>query len=85
MEVKKSLLALSPARIICSFYGHRLHISKNITNHIKEYKCARCGEEMTDTAHGFLEKLTPRFRETNEFLAKIHERRNRREIFSEAS
>ena len=85
MEVKKLLLVFSPTRIFCSFSGHKLHVSKKITNHIKEYKCDRCGEEMTDTAQGFLQKLTPRFRETNDFLAEIHERRRCRQVFSEAS
>ncbi len=72
-------------QMICGILGHDLRISKNITNHIREYKCSRCGEEMTDSANGLLEKLTPRFRETNAFLAKIHERRSARKMLSEAS
>lgn len=67
-------------KMICRFMGHDLRVSKNITNHIREYRCCRCGEEMTDSANGLLEKLTPRFRETNAFLAKIHQRRCARKM-----
>jgi len=67
-------------KMICRFLGHDLRVSKNITNYIKEYRCCRCGEEMTDSANGLLEKLTPRFRETNAFLAKIHQRRCARKM-----
>ena len=84
MENQKAPLSFSFGRLICSISAHKFRVSKKITEHIKEYKCTCCGEEMTDTANGFLAKLTPRFRETNAFLAKIHERRTKR-IFSEAS
>ncbi len=76
---------LSPTKWICSFFGHRLIVSKDVTNHIKEYRCTRCDEELTDTAHGFLAKLTPKFKETNDFVAKIHRRRCSRKVFSKAS
>ncbi|PTX45202.1 hypothetical protein C8P64_1193 [Christiangramia gaetbulicola] len=33
--------------------------------------------EMTDTADGLLARLTPKFKETNAYLAKIHQRRKR--------
>jgi DNA-directed RNA polymerase subunit RPC12/RpoP len=82
MKTNNLLLLFSPHKWICSFVGHRLQVSKNITDHIKEYKCERCGHEMTDTANGFLDNLTPKFRETNAFLAKIHERRCSRKVFN---
>ena len=67
-------------KTICRILGHDLRVSKNITNHIREYKCCRCREEMTDSANGLMEKLTPRFRETNAFLAKVHQRRTARKM-----
>ncbi|MFD2517182.1 hypothetical protein ACFSTG_04695 [Salinimicrobium flavum] len=85
METLKSLMMFLPGKLLCPFLGHRLQVSKLITDHIKEYKCCRCGEEMTDTAQGLLEKLTPKFRETNAFLANYYERRRNRKVFSEAS
>ncbi|GHA35918.1 hypothetical protein GCM10007103_16710 [Salinimicrobium marinum] len=60
-------------------------MSNVITDHIKEYKCRYCGEEVTNTANGLLEKLTPKFKETNAFLAKIHDRRRRIRAYPKAS
>lgn len=81
MENKTPLL-FSPKAWICAIFDHRFTVSQNITDHIKEYKCTRCGEEMTDTAQGFLAKLTPKFRETNAYIAKIHQRRCARKLFA---
>ncbi len=77
--MKESNFKISPlSRIFCNFFGHKLLVSKNVTNHIHEYTCAKCGMEMTDTANGFLARLTPKFKETNDYLAQIHQRRRRR-------
>lgn len=67
------------SEVFCSIFGHQLKVSKNVTNHIHEYQCAKCGVEMTDTANGFLEKLTPKFKETNTYLASFYKRRRRRQ------
>ncbi len=67
----------SLGKVYCSIFGHKLKVSKNITNHVHEYKCAKCGMEMTDTADGLLARLTPKFKETNAYLAKIHQKRKR--------
>jgi len=32
---------------------------------------------MTDTANGFLAQLTPKFKETNDYLANFYKRRRR--------
>lgn len=76
--------SFSIAKVYCKFFGHKLKVSKNVTNHIHEYKCANCKMEMTDTANGFLERLTPKFKETNDYLAQIHQRR-RRKTYATAS
>lgn len=78
-----ALLFSSFAKAYCSFAGHQLKISKNVTNHIHEYQCKRCGTEMTDTANGFLARLTPKFKETNDYLASIHQRK-RRKVYANA-
>lgn len=70
--------------VLCSLFGHKFRVSKVITKHIKEYQCSCCGHEVTDTANGSLANLTPKFRETNSFLAKFHERRAKR-LYSQAS
>lgn len=85
MNTKNTPLLFSIGKLFCSYFGHRLYISRRITNHIKEYSCSRCGQEMTDTANGFVANLTPRLQETNTFLAKIHERRRSRKVLFKAS
>ncbi len=74
------------AKLMCNLFGHKLEVSKNVTYHIHEYKCAKCGIEMTDTADGFLTRLTPKFKETNDYIAKIYKRRRLRQTkFANAS
>jgi transposase-like protein len=68
----------SISKLLCKLFGHKLKITKNITNHIQEYKCSKCGMEMTDTANGFLARLTPKFKETNNYIAQIHKRRRQK-------
>lgn len=70
------------AALYCRFFGHDLQISKNITGHIHEYKCAKCGMEMTDTANGFIARLTPKFKETNNYLAQVY--RKKRRLYAKA-
>lgn len=65
-------------QVYCSIFGHNFKVSKNVTNHIHEYKCTHCAMEMTDTANGFLARLTPKFKETNNYLAQVHKRRRRK-------
>jgi len=76
--MKKSNPTLfSFAKVYCNIFGHKLRVSKDITNHVHEYQCKKCGVEMTDTADGLLARLTPKFKETNRYLAKIHQKRKR--------
>ena len=73
------------AKISCGIFGHKLLVSKNITDHIHEYECCKCGMEMTDTANGFLARLTPKFKETNSYLERFYNRRRARKLFAKAS
>ncbi len=82
MNNRKAPVLFSIARIYCSVFGHKFRVSNFITDHIKEYQCQRCREEITDTANGSLTKLTTQFKETNEYLAQFHQRRSRK--YSEA-
>lgn len=58
--------------LFCNLFGHHFEVSKNVTYHVKEYKCSKCGKEMTTNSNGFLTELTPKFREINNVLSKIH-------------
>jgi hypothetical protein len=72
------------AKVYCRFFGHKLKVSKNVTKHIHEYQCAKCGVEMTDTANGLLARLTPKFKETNKYLAIFYKKRTQR-FYTKAS
>lgn len=82
MKSKKSPFLFSMARIYCSFFGHKYRVSNFVTEHIKEYQCSFCREEITDTANGNLAKLTEQIKETNEYLAQFHEKRTRKTLRS---
>lgn len=83
----KSPKLFSFLEVYCSIFGHKLKVSKNVTFHIHEYQCAKCGVEMTDTANGFLARLTPKFKDTNNYLAHFYKKRhkNRSREFANAS
>ena len=61
--------------IYCSFFGHQYEVSKNITYHVKEYKCTHCNSQMTTNGKGGLTPLTPKYKEINSVLERIHNRR----------
>lgn len=61
--------------LYCSIFGHDFKVSKHVTYHVKEYKCKRCEMEVTNNGHGGFTKLTPKFREINSVLERIHKNR----------
>lgn len=73
----KSTFSLSG--VVCSTLGHDYIVTRKVTNHISEYKCAQCGREVTDTmSKGKLEVLTYKNREVNTTLASFFQKKNRR-------
>lgn len=61
--------------IYCSFFGHQYEVSKNVTYHVKEYKCVHCNVQMTTNGKGNLTPLTPKYKEINSVLQRIHSSR----------
>ncbi|WCO01836.1 hypothetical protein [Psychroserpens ponticola] len=61
--------------IYCSFFGHQYEVSKKITYHVKEYKCTHCSTQMTTNGKGGISPLTPKFKEINSVLERIHNKR----------
>ncbi|WP_299366881.1 DUF1660 family phage protein [Winogradskyella sp.] len=61
--------------IYCSLFGHDYRVSKVITYHVKEYKCKRCNSEVTIDGNGKLIELTPKRREINSVLNRVHLKR----------
>ncbi|MCL8008281.1 hypothetical protein M8845_12690 [Gelidibacter japonicus] len=66
--------------VYCSIFGHNYVVSKKITFHVNEYKCTHCHLEMTTNSNGELTPLTPKFREINSVLERIHKRRKSRRM-----
>lgn len=61
--------------IYCSFFGHQFEVSKQVTYHVKEYKCKYCSSQMTTDGTGKLTPLTPKYKEINSVLERIHLKR----------
>jgi len=61
--------------LYCSIFGHDYEVSKNITYHVKEYKCSHCSSQVTTNGKGGLTPLTPKYKEINSVLERIHQRR----------
>ncbi|MCH7525129.1 MAG: hypothetical protein IIC74_08985 [Bacteroidetes bacterium] len=64
--------------LYCSLFGHNYTISKNVTDHVKEYICKHCKEQKTTSGNGYLTLLTPKYKEINSELEKIHTKRLKR-------
>ncbi|WP_299521493.1 DUF1660 family phage protein [Winogradskyella sp.] len=61
--------------VYCSLFGHDYKVSKVITYHVKEYKCSRCNSEVTIDSNGQLIPLTPKRKEINSVLNRVHLKR----------
>jgi len=61
--------------LYCTIFGHQYEVSKNITYHVKEYKCSNCNSGVTTSGNGGLTPLTPKHKEINSVLERIHNRR----------
>jgi hypothetical protein len=62
----------------CSLFGHDYKVVKKVTYHVKEYKCKHCSQHMTTNGQGKLTLMTPKFREINSILERIHTKKVRR-------
>jgi hypothetical protein len=70
--------------IYCSFFGHQYEVSKKVTYHVKEYKCTHCSVQMTTNGNGGITPLTPKYKEINSVLERIHNNRmSRRQLKQE--
>jgi transposase-like protein len=78
MSHQKSPTGNPFTNFFCQLFGHRYIVSKNVTHHIKEYKCVHCQKQVTTNVDGSLSELTPELQEINEVLTDIYARKNRR-------
>lgn len=65
-------------KMYCNLFGHDFEVTKRVTYHVKEYKCRHCKKELTTNSNGKLTELTPKFREINSILERIHASRSER-------
>jgi transposase-like protein len=73
-NMKKTTTNKSPLipKMYCNLFGHDYQITKKVTYHVKEYTCRHCKKELTTNSNGNLIELTPKFREINAILERIH-------------
>jgi transposase-like protein len=59
----------------CNLFGHDYEVSKKVTYFVKEYTCTHCQKQLTTNSNGSLIELTPKFKEINAILERIHNSR----------
>ncbi|WP_136480451.1 hypothetical protein [Cognatitamlana onchidii] len=63
--------------IQCKMFGHDYEITRHVTHYVKEYTCKTCRKELTTNGNGTLTELTPKFKEINDVLERIHKKKHR--------
>ena len=63
--------------IHCKMFGHNFKVTRHVTLHVKEYTCTNCKKELTTNVNGSLTTLTPKFREINDVLERVHQKKYR--------
>ena len=71
--------------IHCKVFGHDIKVRKQVTYHVTEYQCKHCKKEFTTNSNGRLTELTPKFKEINEVLERVHNRRILRAVNKQTS
>ncbi|TYB78936.1 hypothetical protein [Bizionia myxarmorum] len=74
MKTTTQKIAFIP-KVYCNIFGHDFKVSRNVTLHVKEYQCKCCKKQATTNGNGALTELTPKFKEINSILERIHTRR----------
>lgn len=64
--------------LYCTWFGHNYEVTKKVTYHVKEYTCKNCHEQVTTSGNGKLTLLTPKHKEINSVLERIHLKRIKR-------
>ncbi len=77
MEYKTTQPKFIPT-LYCNLFGHSYYVSKKVTYHVKEYTCSHCKKQLTTSSNGNLVELTPKFKEINAILERIHQSRRQR-------
>ncbi len=62
-------------KIQCKLFGHYYVVSRKVTYHVKEYTCKTCQKQLTTNGNGQLIELSPKFKEINDVLERVHYKR----------
>ncbi|MDO7171015.1 hypothetical protein [Mariniflexile sp. AS56] len=62
-------------KVFCNIFGHDFKVTKKVTYYVKEYTCVHCKKQLTTNSNGSLIELTPKFKEINAILERIHNTR----------
>lgn len=65
-------------------FGHDFYVTRHVTLHVKEYTCKNCKKELTTNGNGHLTLLTPKYKEINDVLERIHQKRHKRKVETKA-
>ena len=75
MDFKEIKTLITSKKVLCSIFGHKIITSRNITNHMKEYRCTVCNMELTNDEEGDITYLTPELKEINEALVYFYQKK----------
>ncbi len=62
-------------KILCSCFGHKLIVKRNVTPNFKEYECSVCHLELTNDELGSKIILTPQLKEVNQTLFNFYQKK----------
>lgn len=71
MKITLNKPTLMP-KMYCNLFGHDFEVTKDVTYFVKEYTCSHCKKQLTTNGNGNLTELTPKFKEINAILERIH-------------
>ncbi len=78
MKAVETAKIIFSKKIICQFIGHKMITTKNVTEHIREYRCTFCKLEQTNIEDGQITFLTPELKDINETIIDFHKKRKLR-------
>jgi hypothetical protein len=62
----------SSRHLLCTCFGHKLYVKREVTPNFKEFKCSICQLELTNDEQGAKIELTPHLKEVNETLLQFY-------------
>jgi transposase-like protein len=64
----------------CTIYGHDYVLSKDVTEHVKEYTCKHCQYQVTTSSNGQLTILNDKRKEINDTLQRMYRVKKERKL-----